>query len=87
MKKKTRRQLKKGMKSLRKGWKRLSPALSASLGGLGLGGVTASGLLVAAALDPRVRESSRELASALGDFASRLSRGQVELGNTLERVN
>jgi len=80
MKKKARRRVKKGMKSLRKAWKTLGPVLTGA-GGLGVGGVTASGLLVAAALDPRVRESAKELGNALGEFAQRAARGQLTPGD------
>jgi hypothetical protein len=78
MKKKTRRQMKKVAKSVAKAVKQLNPGLSRSAGLLAAGGATAGGLLLSAALDPRIQQSAKELASALADFLKRNALGDSD---------
>ena len=66
--KKARRQLKKALKALRKTASTVAPALLAGRAGALAGG---GGLLVAAALDPKIQETARGLAEAVTDFFKR----------------
>jgi hypothetical protein len=68
LKKKTRRQLKKGAKALRKAWKHAGGPVGLTTGLLALGGLAAH-----AALDPELRQKTRELASNARDLFRQLT--------------
>ena len=73
MKKKTRRALKKAVKTLGKGVAAMSMPGSAAVGALSIGG-----LVVAVARDPEVRERARALAHATLDRALDLLAGDAK---------
>jgi hypothetical protein len=76
MKKKTKRQIKKLTKTIRRAWAYVAPEgdhKQLLLGASALGG---SGLLLAAARDPRVRESVQSLIAAVSGVIERHASGQ-----------
>jgi hypothetical protein len=81
-KKKLKRKLKKGARALGKVLRDAAPAL---LSGKATAFAGAGGLLVAAALDPRVQESARGLVSAISDFVRRNTMGEAANDQSLER--
>lgn len=78
MKKKTRRKLKKAIKSASKALQQLDPALLGRAGALAAGGATAGSMLFAAVRDPRIQESARELVSAITDFVKQAASGSAD---------
>lgn len=73
LKKKTRRQLKKTSKALRKALKHAGGPIGITTGALTLGGIAAF-----AALDPDVRSRARELASSARDLLRQITSGERE---------
>jgi hypothetical protein len=78
MKKKTRRKLKKALKSASKALQQLDPELLGGVGALATGGATAGAILRGAVRDPRIKESARELVSAIADFVKRAAAGDTD---------